>query len=94
MVRGRGGVTRDFLGCAAAEPQQSEGKDGADLAEVGREVVARPIWQVHCDPSRIVLLILYRRDSLAFSTPPFMAPPVTSVLADGRPTAGFTLGQI
>jgi hypothetical protein len=38
MVPGLRGVTRAFLGAAAAQPQQAGGQDGADLAEVGWEV--------------------------------------------------------
>jgi hypothetical protein len=38
MVPGLRDVTGAFLGAAAAQPQQARGQDGADLAEVGREV--------------------------------------------------------
>ena len=36
MVPGRGSVAREFLGYAAAEPQQAAGEDGADLLNVLR----------------------------------------------------------
>ncbi len=39
MVAGLCGVTSEILGSAAPEPQQTDSKNGADLAEVGRQVL-------------------------------------------------------
>ncbi len=49
------GVASEFLGSAAAEPQQAAGQDGADLTEVRWEVQIDGIRQGHGGPTRIVL---------------------------------------
>ena len=38
MLLDLGGIPREILGSAAAQPHQAAGEDVADLAEVGREM--------------------------------------------------------
>lgn len=88
------GIPRIILGSAAAQPHQPRGEDGAHLTQVRREVAVDRVRQGHRDPARIVLPILYRLATRTFSAGRLGGGPCTAVSADGRPTFGFTVGQI
>ncbi|MBN8891046.1 MAG: hypothetical protein ABS99_00485 [Acetobacteraceae bacterium SCN 69-10] len=52
---------------ALTQPDQAASEDGADLMEVGPEIRGRLVGSWHDDPSRIVLLVIYRSSRASLS---------------------------